>query len=74
MRFFLGVGRYTPNDVVAGEMGWKPTVVRQWKSVYLYWAKLSKIDNNRVNKELIVGARQNLIDHVKTGFIQYRTS
>ena len=52
MRFFLGVGRYTPNDAVAGEMGWKPTVVRQWKSVCLYWAKLSKIDNNRVNKRI----------------------
>ena len=46
MRFFLRVGRYTPNDAVAGEMGWKPTVVCQWKSVCLYWAKLSKIDNN----------------------------
>ena len=30
MRFFLGVGKYTPNDAVSGEMAWKPTSVRQW--------------------------------------------
>ena len=48
----MGLGRYTPNDAVTCEIGWKPTVVRQWKSVCLYWAKLSKIDNNRVNKRI----------------------
>ena len=52
MRFYLGVGRYTPNDAVAGEMGWKPTTARQWKSVYSSWAKISRIDNNRVNKRI----------------------
>ena len=28
MRFYLGVGKYTPNDAVAGEMGWQPPSVR----------------------------------------------
>ena len=28
MRFYLGVGKYTPNDAVAGDMGWKPPSVR----------------------------------------------
>ena len=31
MRFYLGVGRYTPTAAVAGDMGWIPSVVRQWK-------------------------------------------
>ena len=25
MRFYLGEGKYTPNDAIAGEMGWKLT-------------------------------------------------
>jgi len=29
MRFFLGVGKYTPNDAVAGEMAWVPPHVPQ---------------------------------------------
>ena len=49
MRFFLGVGRYTPNDAVAGEMVWKPTSERQWKSVCLYWSKLAAMENSRLN-------------------------
>jgi len=36
MRLFLGVGKYTPNDAVAGEMAWVPPHVRQWKSVVGY--------------------------------------
>ena len=40
MRFFLGVGKYTPNDAVAGVMAWVPPHVRHWKSVVGYWATL----------------------------------
>jgi hypothetical protein len=25
----MGVGKYTPNDVIAGDMGWKPAYIRQ---------------------------------------------
>jgi hypothetical protein len=24
----MGVGKYTPNDVIAGDMGWKPAYIR----------------------------------------------
>ena len=37
MRFYLGVGKYTPHDAVAGEMSWQPPSVRQWKSVCSYF-------------------------------------
>jgi hypothetical protein len=29
MRLFMGVGKYTPNDAIAGDMGWKPAYIRQ---------------------------------------------
>ena len=29
-RFFMGVGRYTPNAAVMGDMGWESVEVRQW--------------------------------------------
>ena len=56
MRFFLGVGKYTPNDAVSGEMAWKPTSVRQWKSVCLYWSKLSAMGYSRLNKRIALWA------------------
>ena len=34
MRFFLGVGKYTPNLGVSGDMGWVPANLRQWKVVF----------------------------------------
>ena len=37
MRFYLGVGRYTPSAGVAGDMGWTSTLIRQWKSVSNVW-------------------------------------
>ena len=46
MRFYLGVVKYTSNDAVAGEMGWK--LVCQWKSVCLYWSKLSAMSRDRL--------------------------
>ena len=56
MRFFLGVGKYTPNDAVSGEMAWKSTVVRHWKCVRLYWSKLAAMNNNRLNKRISLWA------------------
>ena len=47
-RFFLGVGKYTPNDGISGDMGWNPSVVRQWKTVSLYWSRLASMSVERV--------------------------
>jgi hypothetical protein len=27
MRFFMGLSKYTPNDAMAGDMGWKPAYI-----------------------------------------------
>ena len=32
-RFFLGVGKYTPNAAVNGDMGWTPSYIKQMNSV-----------------------------------------
>ena len=53
-RFFLGVGKYTPNDGISGEMGWKPPIVRQWKCIGLYWSKLACMANFRTNKRIAI--------------------
>ena len=29
----MGVGRYTPNTAVMGDMGWESVEVRQWDSI-----------------------------------------
>jgi hypothetical protein len=50
-RFFLGVGRYTPNTAVTGDMGWTPPHIRQWKSVLGQWFRLNRMDDNRLNKQ-----------------------
>ena len=48
-RFFMGVGRYTPNTAVMGDMGWTNTESRQWEYVINQWFRLRSMDANRLN-------------------------
>ena len=59
MTFYLGVGRYTPSAGVAGDMGWTPTLIRQWKSVSNVWSRHSVLPNSRINKQIFMYAYQN---------------
>ena len=56
MRYFLGVGKYTPNTALAGEMSWIPPIVRQWKTIALSWSSLSCSFQSRVNKRIALWA------------------
>ena len=56
MRYFLGVGKYTPSAAVLGEMGWIPCQVRQWKVVVSFWSRLSCTTSTRVNKRIALWA------------------
>ena len=38
-RYFMAVGKYTPNIAVQGDMGWMPTSVKIWKSVGRCWTR-----------------------------------
>ena len=52
IRFFLGVGRYTPNAAINGDMGWTPPYIRQWKSVMGHWFRLTQMNNRRINRHI----------------------
>jgi hypothetical protein len=55
-RFFLGVGRYTPNAAVMGDMGWTPIYHTQWKIISSQWCKLVNMGQNRTNRKIFVWA------------------
>ena len=50
--YFLGVGKYTPNLAVQGDMGWVPTQVKQWKSLGRLWCRFKDMPHNRINKRI----------------------
>ena len=45
----MGVGKYTPNDAINGDMGWKPPYVKQWTNVCRHWERCTKMDTSRIN-------------------------
>ena len=49
MIFFMGVGKYTPNDAIAGDMGWKPVYIRQWSNIFRHCARCSIMQHDRMN-------------------------
>ncbi|MEW8547938.1 MAG: reverse transcriptase family protein, partial [Candidatus Thiodiazotropha sp.] len=58
-RYYMGVGRYTPNAAVQGDTGWKPTIVRQWLSVINQWIRLKLMDTNRLNQKIFAWSERN---------------
>jgi hypothetical protein len=52
MRFFLGVGQYTPNNAVTGDMAWVHPIARQWTCVNNFIVRISNMDNDRLNKRV----------------------
>ncbi len=61
MRFFLGVGKYSSNSAVVGEMAWQPPIVRQWKTVVTLWARIGNTSPTRINKRIMSWAKINLV-------------
>ena len=53
-RFFLGVGKYTPNTAVNGDMGWTPTHIKQMTTVLSHWFRLNHMDSDRINKQVFL--------------------
>ena len=56
MRFFLGVGKYTPVAAVEGDMGWEPSLIRQWSSIGRHLTRISRTPANRINKRIALWA------------------
>ena len=72
MRFFLGVGKYTPNAALVGEMAWLPPVVRQWKAVISYWATICNTDQSRLTKRVAIWANSKSSTACKNWFFNIR--
>jgi len=67
MRYYLGVGKYTPNTALAGEMAWIPPIVRPWKTIALSWSRLSCSLQSRVNKRIALWANHKSGNTCKNG-------
>ena len=55
-RFFLGVGKYTPNAAVAGDMGWIPIFQKQWQCLIRLWCRLNNMSSDRLNRKIFIWA------------------
>ena len=64
-RFFLGVGKYTPNAAVQGDIGWYTPLHRQWLSVTRMWIRVNTMPNNRINYKAHAWARRLADSRVK---------
>jgi hypothetical protein len=69
--FYLGVGKYTPNAAVNGDIGWTPPYVRQMIAVSSHWY-------NTVRPAYIrgysIGPISRVVIGVKTGILESATN
>ena len=64
-RFYLGVGKYTPNCAVQGDMGWRFPEQRQWLQVSRLWCRMSNMNRDRINYKVFAWSRRLAIGNVK---------
>ena len=50
--FFLGVGKYAPNNAVNGDMGLIPPLAKQWTCVVRTYFHLKNMPEERINKQV----------------------
>ena len=71
-RYFMAVGKYTPNVAVQGDMGWMPTSVKIWKSVGRCWTRFKDMDDNRLNKRIFNWCIKHGKNRCKNWFFKFR--
>jgi hypothetical protein len=49
MRFYLGLGKYTPTAALYGELAWQPPHVKQWVSVARLCHRYHRMNRDRLN-------------------------
>ena len=67
IRFFMGLGKYSPNDAINGDMGWKPQCAKQWSCVFRNWARCNVMSTDRVNNKVFRWAFRNAVNKKKIG-------
>ncbi len=71
LRFYLGVGKYTPNAAVQGDMGWKSPWSQQWICIFRNWSRLCDMSEDKLCKRIFLWcsnislSKKNWIYHVK---------
>ena len=51
-RYYLGLGRYAPNQAINGDMGWKCPEHLQWLAVTRRWCRMLHMDDGRLTKQI----------------------
>ncbi len=65
--FCVGVGKYTPNVSIDGEMGQVLPNKRQWLNVIRHWCRLMNMDSHHLSKRIFLWA---MSKKLKTGVIE----
>ena len=68
MRFFLGVGKYTPVAALEGEMGLEPSFIKQWTCIGRDFVRISFTPLNRINKRIALWAHSKASPKCKNCF------
>ena len=71
-RFFMGVGRYTPNAAVNGDIGWDKPIAKQWSSVVNNWIRIKNMHNGRITKKIYNWAALNKSPSCKMQLTEYQ--
>ena len=71
---FLGVGKYTPEAALNGngEMGWEPSIVKQWICIRRFLVRASCITTSRINKQIALWASHKASSQCKNWFYVVR--
>ena len=54
-RYFLGLGKYAPNQAINGDMGWKQPEHRQWLAVARKFCRMIHMDDELLTKQIFSG-------------------
>ena len=54
MRFLLGVHKLCPLPALSGDIGWVPSRYRLYISIFRYWDRLIKMNNERLTKKVFL--------------------
>ena len=57
-QYFLGVGKYTPNAAVQGDVGIFPPIVDQWIIIIRSWCNMVNMASHRLNRKIMVWSWQ----------------
>ncbi len=52
--YYMGVGKYTLNGAIHGDMGWRLATPRQWITVTRQWCRMMNMVNTRINKRVLL--------------------